>query len=208
MKKIPGRFTLLSIAVMLIVSEASAIGSYVGPLSTIYGNGSCASCHIDPGGGGERNAYGKLFEEQRDHLINPTAALNAIGAPEGQKPVQTAVETPSSTPAPSSTQDLISIDTPSNSDKANMPSYVSDAIERFNHAISILLAWRSIDISDDSIDSDHKSTASKDDNGAIRIDDDHEEYRDAGNSGEYRDDDRQESMHYEERDDSDEDDDS
>lgn len=46
-----------------------------------YGNGSCATCHIDPNGGDNLTEYGKKFSSQPDHVNDPIAALRAIGVP-------------------------------------------------------------------------------------------------------------------------------
>src|SRR5659263_750218 len=77
------KFGLLLVMVALVLAPgASAFGTYVTPLNTLYGPGlSCGTCHVDPNGGGQRNAYGTLFENQTNHATNPTEALTAIGSP-------------------------------------------------------------------------------------------------------------------------------
>jgi uncharacterized protein YjdB len=93
-KKITFGLLLLTVVAIIGVPEALAYGTYVTPLNDLYGPGlSCGTCHVNPNGGGERNAYGQLFEGQTNHQSDPTAALQAIGAPPGSTPTPTPVLT-------------------------------------------------------------------------------------------------------------------
>lgn len=76
---------LLGIAILALTPAASANPVYYSALTNMYGmtGNACETCHINSSGGGERNAYGKLFESQANHVSNPSAALKAIGAPPG-----------------------------------------------------------------------------------------------------------------------------
>jgi hypothetical protein len=75
----------LAMAALVLVPAASANRVYYSALTSTYGStgSACETCHINSSGGGERNAYGKLFESQANHIANPSAALRAIGAPPG-----------------------------------------------------------------------------------------------------------------------------
>jgi PGF-CTERM protein len=93
--------TILTVLLLMMVFLAGVPGSlahpqYIAPLSAVYGDGSCDTCHVNASGGGPRNSYGTLFENQPDHAGNPSAALTAIGPP----PTATAtpILTPTSTP--------------------------------------------------------------------------------------------------------------
>ncbi|VVB90758.1 Bacterial Ig-like domain (group 2) [uncultured archaeon] len=86
-KKITLGLLLLTVVAIVGVPGALAYGTYVTPLNDLYGPGlSCGTCHVDPNGGGARNAYGQLFEGQTNHQSDSTAALKAIGAPPGATP--------------------------------------------------------------------------------------------------------------------------
>ncbi len=100
------RKTISKILVVLAVSGlvgipvALAVPSYVPYLQSAYGSGlSCGTCHVNPAGGGPRNAYGTLFENQPNHASDPAAALQAIGAPPGASPASTSTPTNTTTPA-------------------------------------------------------------------------------------------------------------
>jgi hypothetical protein len=75
---------LLSVAVMLLgvaglATTAFAISSYLTAFNTRYGTSfDCSVCHVNPAGGGDRNAYGSAFEEQPKYWANTVAALTAI----------------------------------------------------------------------------------------------------------------------------------
>lgn len=74
--------SLLVIVVLLAgIPESFARPEYVSSLNSEYGVSSCGTCHVDPNGGGARNAYGISFQNQPDHRANPLAALKAIGQP-------------------------------------------------------------------------------------------------------------------------------
>lgn len=75
----------LGIAVLVLAPLVSANEVYYSALTNTYGTtgNACETCHINSSGGGERNAYGKLFESQATHVSNPAAALEAIGTPPG-----------------------------------------------------------------------------------------------------------------------------
>jgi hypothetical protein len=85
--------------VILGVPASFAIPQYVSSLNKEYGVSSCGTCHVDPNGGGARNAYGIQFQNQPNHASNPDAALIAIGAPPTTNPtvVATATLTPAAT---------------------------------------------------------------------------------------------------------------
>ncbi len=86
---------LLLAAVLAGVSEVSALPQYAAAGQALYGSSfSCGTCHVDPNGGGARNAYGQLFESQPNHQSDPTAALQAIGSPSAA---------PTATPMPNAT---------------------------------------------------------------------------------------------------------
>jgi len=51
---------------------------YISSLIAEYGVTSCGTCHVDPNGGGPRNAFGTSFENQPNHATDPAAALKAI----------------------------------------------------------------------------------------------------------------------------------
>jgi hypothetical protein len=72
---------LLTVVVLVSINTASATPRYVSTLKNVYGNGSCGTCHVNSSGGGERNAYGTLFEQQMSHVASPSAALVLIGSP-------------------------------------------------------------------------------------------------------------------------------
>jgi len=72
---------LLALVILVGVPESFAEPQYLTSLNTVYGTGSCGTCHVKASGGGARNSYGKLFEKQPDHAADPSSALKAIGAP-------------------------------------------------------------------------------------------------------------------------------
>ena len=98
---------VLLVALFLVITGVpTSLGrpEYVSSLNAEYGVSSCGTCHIDPNGGGTRNAYGISFQNQPNHRANPSAALIAIGAPPNANPTVTATATPeptvTSTPTP------------------------------------------------------------------------------------------------------------
>lgn len=91
---------LVALTLLIMGVPASfARPQYVSSLTAEYGVSSCGTCHIDPNGGGARNAYGISFQNQLNHAANPTAALIAIGAPPNANPtvIATATLTPAAT---------------------------------------------------------------------------------------------------------------
>ncbi len=94
---------LLTLIILAGAQESFAHPQYLTNLSAVYGDGSCTSCHVKASGGGPRNSYGIMFENQPDHAIDPSAALKAIGSPSAatNTPTSTpvATETPVETPA-------------------------------------------------------------------------------------------------------------
>jgi hypothetical protein len=82
-----------------------SIPSYLTALQSVYGGGSCGTCHVNPSGGGARNAYGTLFENQPNHAADPISALKVIGAPPG---MASPSPSPSSTPISGNTAPLLS----------------------------------------------------------------------------------------------------
>src|SRR3990167_9414218 len=71
---------LLTIVVVVLVSQISALPEYSSELQKIYGNGSCTTCHIKPSDT-ELTEYGKKFSVQPDHVNDPIMALRVIGVP-------------------------------------------------------------------------------------------------------------------------------
>ena len=69
----------IALAILSVVPESFALPQYLNSYNEVYGGGSCGTCHIRASGGGPRNAYGTLFENQPDHNTDPGAALTAIG---------------------------------------------------------------------------------------------------------------------------------
>ena len=106
LRKVIKRKNILLMAIVLSVifveiPTVLSVPSYVSPLQSVYGSGSCGTCHIDPNGGGARNSYGTLFEDQPNHATDPINALIAIGPPPGITPSPTPTTSPTSTPTPS-----------------------------------------------------------------------------------------------------------
>lgn len=72
----------LAISAILAATPGSlAYPQYLTNLSAVYGDGSCATCHIKTSGGGPLNSYGMLFDKQPNYDTNASAALIAIGSP-------------------------------------------------------------------------------------------------------------------------------
>ncbi|MCX9075546.1 MAG: PGF-CTERM sorting domain-containing protein [Candidatus Methanoperedens sp.] len=102
---------LLTLVIPSVAPESFARPQYLTNLSTVYGNGSCGTCHVIASGGGPRNSngtfgqhnpdgtyvpsYGTLFENQPEHAADPSAALIAIGQPptETAAPANTGTQT-------------------------------------------------------------------------------------------------------------------
>jgi hypothetical protein len=83
--------------VIMGVPASFARPEYATSLNVEYGVSSCGTCHVDPNGGGPRNAYGTSFQNQPNHAADPIAALIAIGAPPTANP--TVIATATLTPA-------------------------------------------------------------------------------------------------------------
>jgi hypothetical protein len=96
---------LLELVILVGVPESLAHPQYLAPLSEMYGDGSCGTCHVTASGGGPRNSYGTLFENQPNHITDPGAALTTIGRP------PTATGTPTFTPVPTLTPTATSAET-------------------------------------------------------------------------------------------------
>lgn len=95
------KVVLLFLLTLVILAPASiARPQYLTSLNTVYGNGSCSTCHVNASADGPRTSYGTLFENQPDHATNASAALIAIGAPPTTNPTPTATLTPEATPTP------------------------------------------------------------------------------------------------------------
>ncbi len=95
---------LLLLAVILAgAPESFARPQYFTALTAVYGDGSCGTCHVNPNGGGPRNSYGTLFENQPDHAADPGAALTAIGPPPSSTATPLITPTDTITPAPTDT---------------------------------------------------------------------------------------------------------
>lgn len=86
---------LLTLSVIAGVPASFAAPQYLASFNTVYGNGSCLTCHVNPNGGGPVNDYGTLFKNQPNYAANASAALIAIGAPPNANPTVT-----TSTPTP------------------------------------------------------------------------------------------------------------
>ena len=86
------------------VQTSFAKPEYVADLITVYGKGSCDTCHVNGTSDGPRTAYGTLFENQPGHAANASAAMRAIGAPPGTTPTPMATMlTPMATMTPEET---------------------------------------------------------------------------------------------------------
>ncbi len=97
---------LLALVILAGIPESSAEPQYLTILSTVYGDGSCGTCHVRASGGGARNSYGTLFENQPNYDNDPVAALKVMGAPPTAIPTLTPIAT--STPATTATPTLTS----------------------------------------------------------------------------------------------------
>ena len=103
---------LLTIVILAGVPESFARPQYLASLNTVYGNGSCDTCHVKASGGGPRNSYGTLFENQPDYAINASAALIAIGPPPSATaltPTATMTPAPTETPAETATTEVTTV---------------------------------------------------------------------------------------------------
>ncbi len=93
---------LLLTVILAGAPESFARPEYFNALTAVYGSDySCGTCHVNPNGGGPRNSYGTLFENQPDHAADPGAALTAIGPPSSS--TATPLITPAATTPPATT---------------------------------------------------------------------------------------------------------
>lgn len=83
----------LTLAVFVGLPEAFAIPQYLTAFQAVYTGGNCGTCHVNPAGGGDRNSYGTMFENQPNHMANPLGALKAIGPATGTSPLTTSTVT-------------------------------------------------------------------------------------------------------------------
>ncbi|NJD52850.1 MAG: hypothetical protein FIB07_08295 [Candidatus Methanoperedens sp.] len=81
MNKIIVMLLLFTVVALSEVPEASARSEYLTNFSAVYGDGSCAICHVNPAGGGTLTAYGSRFAAQPNYTANVSAALIATGRP-------------------------------------------------------------------------------------------------------------------------------
>ena len=72
---------LLIVVVVSLVHHVSAKPEYFSELQIVYGNGSCATCHLNSSGGGDLTGYGNKFASQSSHFKEPASALRTIGEP-------------------------------------------------------------------------------------------------------------------------------
>ncbi len=87
----------LALAFLVGLPGALALPEFLTAFQKVYTDGSCGTCHIDPAGGGDRNTYGTMFENQPNHATDPVAALQAIGPAPGTSPLATATPTATAT---------------------------------------------------------------------------------------------------------------
>jgi PGF-CTERM protein len=99
---------VLTLVILVGVSESFALPQYLTSLTTVYGIGSCSTCHVSASGGA-RNSYGKLFENQPNFNNDPIAALKTIGAPPkamATTPGVTGTISPTIPPTPEITKEI------------------------------------------------------------------------------------------------------
>jgi hypothetical protein len=98
------KVVLVFLLTLVILSGAPAsLGKpqYLASIETVYGNGSCGTCHVNGNSDGPRTSYGTLFEKQPNYAADPSAALRAIGAPPtANPPTATPEVTATLTPTP------------------------------------------------------------------------------------------------------------
>jgi protocatechuate 3,4-dioxygenase beta subunit len=102
MKKIVPLLLVLSVVLSVVAlvgaPEALAFSQYLTAFQQVYTDGSCGTCHVDPAGGGDRNTYGTMFENQPNHATDPVTALKTIGPAPGTSLLATVTPTPTATP--------------------------------------------------------------------------------------------------------------
>ncbi|MCX9009592.1 MAG: PGF-CTERM sorting domain-containing protein [Candidatus Methanoperedens sp.] len=91
-RTIPVLFLLIFLA-QLGVQGSLAMPQYLTNLTAVYGDGSCATCHVNPSGGGTLTPYGSLFASQPNHAADPSSALIAAGTPPGMNATPNATMT-------------------------------------------------------------------------------------------------------------------
>ena len=96
---------LLTLIILAGAPASFATPQYLNSLNTVYGNGSCGTCHVNGSRDGPRTSYGTLFENQVNHTADPGAALRTIGAPPTANPTLTPIATltPAATTTPAVT---------------------------------------------------------------------------------------------------------
>lgn len=131
---------LLLIAALVVVPGATAVSSYVTPLNTLYGPGlSCGTCHVNPAGGGSRNAYGTAFSTAMSGGLTVTQALTSIGAPPGV-PTPTGTPIPTPTPIPVLTTIKVSPSTASLTVNGTQ-TFTAKAYDQMGNIFSAIFAW-------------------------------------------------------------------
>ncbi|HEY6585956.1 MAG TPA: PGF-CTERM sorting domain-containing protein [Candidatus Methanoperedens sp.] len=123
-KKTVATLLLSTLIILVGVPESFARPQYLTSLNEVYGGGSCGTCHIDPNGGGPRNAYGISFQNQPNHRADPGAAFTAIGQP----------PTASSTFAPTATSTI----EPATTEVTAVTARVTPAAPGFGIVVSVV----------------------------------------------------------------------
>jgi hypothetical protein len=100
---------LLITVVIASVPQTLAKPQYASTLDTVYGVGSCTTCHTDPSDGKSFTDYGSKFHSQSVYKNDPVTALKNIGTPPGAAPVVTT--TVVSTPAVTNTGTVVPTET-------------------------------------------------------------------------------------------------
>jgi hypothetical protein len=104
---------MLTLVMLIGIPESFARPEYLANLTAVYGDGSCGTCHIRARGGGPRNDYGTLFENQPNYNTDPVTALKAIGKPPASTAATsgaTAVTTVASQVAPAPSESVTGTD--------------------------------------------------------------------------------------------------
>jgi hypothetical protein len=71
----------LLIMTTIFAQQAVAKPQYLAALRFVYGDGSCATCHIDQNDGKSLTDYGSRFNDQHIHIKDSVIALRAVGDP-------------------------------------------------------------------------------------------------------------------------------
>lgn len=72
---------MLTIVLNMNLGVVSAYPGYIDSYNSIYGGGSCSTCHSEGQTFNWLNSYGTLFRDQANHVTDPKTALMTIGAP-------------------------------------------------------------------------------------------------------------------------------